>query len=87
MFGTLVDVKIAVDKLSCDDKNWTYAETKIERLKVYTILRNDPQATSVTQLQEAIVKANKSNNKVFCENILKINRTRIDVIVDAWKGR
>lgn len=87
MFGTLVDVKIAVDKLSCDDKNWTYAESNIERLKVYTILRSDPQATSISQLQEAIVKANKSNNKVFCEGILKINRTRIDVIVDAWKGR
>ena len=29
-FDNLVSVKIAVDKLSCDDKNWTDAETKIK---------------------------------------------------------
>ena len=87
MFDNLVSTKIAVEKLNCDDKNWTDAETKLQHLKVYTELRKDPQATSIAQLQEAISKAKASDKKLFCESILKINKTRIDVIVDAWRGR
>jgi uncharacterized protein YceK len=87
MFDNLVSTKIAVEKLNCDDKNWIDAETKIQHLKVYTELRKDPQATSIAQLQEAIAKAKGSDKKLFCETILKINKTRIDVIVDAWSGR
>jgi hypothetical protein len=87
MFDNLVSTKIAVEKLNCDDKNWADAESKIEHLKMYSQLRKDPQATSIEQLQEAIGKAKSSNNKLFCESILKINKARIDVVVDAWKGR
>ena len=87
MFDNLVSTKIAVEKLNCEDKNWTDAENKLQHLKVYTELRKDPQATSIAQLQEAINKAKASDKKLFCESILKINKTRIDVIVDAWRGR
>lgn len=87
LFDSLVSTKIAVNKLSCDDKNWTDAESKIQHLKVYSELRNDPQAKSIAQLEEAIGKAKASNSKTFCESILKINKTRIDVVVDAWRGR
>jgi len=87
MFNNLVSVKIAVDKLSCDDKNWSDAESKLQQLKMYSSYRKDPQAKSVSELDEAIGKAKKSDNKLFCESILKINKTRIDVVVDAWKGR
>jgi len=87
MFGNLVDVKISVDKLSCDDKNWNAALDKVHTLKVYSELRNDPQATSISQLEEALGKARDSSNKLFCESVLKINKTRIDVVADAWKGR
>ena len=87
MFNNLVSTKIAVEKLNCDDKNWADAENKIHQLKVYTDLRGDPQAKSIAQLEEAIGKAKASNNKLFCESILKVNKTRIDVVADAWKGR
>jgi len=87
MFNNLVSTKIAVEKLNCDDKNWADAENKIHQLKVYTDLRGDPQADSISQLEVAIGKAKNSDNKLFCESILKINKTRIDVVVDAWKGR
>jgi hypothetical protein len=87
MFDNLVSTKISIEKLNCDDKNWVDAETKLQHLKVYSELRKDPQATSIAQLQEAISKAKASDKKLFCESILKINKTRIDVIVDAWKGR
>lgn len=87
MFDNLISVKVAVDKLSCDDKNWNDAEGKIHHLKVYAELRKDPQATSIGQLEEALGKAKASNNKLFCEGVVKINKTRIDTVVDAWKGR
>ena len=87
MFDNLVSVKLAVDKLSCEDKNWTDAENKIQHLKVYAELRKDPQATSITQLEQAIEKAKISNNKVFCESLLNINKVRIDTVADAWRGR
>ena len=87
MFDNLVSVKLAVDKLSCEDKNWTDAENKIQHLKVYAELRKDPQAKSIAQLEEAIQKAKASNNKMFCDGFVKINKTRIDTTVDAWRGR
>ena len=87
MFDNLVSTKISVEKLNCEDKNWTDAEDKIQHLKVYAELRKDPQATSIAQLQEAISKAKASDKKLFCDSILKINKTRIDVIADAWRGR
>lgn len=87
MFDNLVQVKVAVDKLNCENKDWLDAQNKITHLKVYTEMRKDPQAYSVGQLGEAIEKAKQSNNKTFCESILRINKTRIDVIADAWRGR
>lgn len=87
LFNNLVEVKVAVDKLNCDNKDWTDAQNKITHLKVYTEMRKDPQANSVVQLGEAIEKAKQSNNKTFCESLLRINKTRIDVIADAWRGR
>lgn len=87
MFGELVDVKISVSKLTCTDKDWSTTFTQVERLKVYSQMRDDPQADAVTQLEESLTKANKSSNKTFCENLLKVNKTRIDVIAEAWSGR
>jgi hypothetical protein len=87
MFNSLVEVKIAVDKISCQNKDWSDAQNKIKHLKVYTQIRKDPQANSISQLEDAINKAKESKNDLFCENILKINRTRINVIAEAWEGR
>ena len=90
MFNQIVSVKISVDKLNCEQKdlnNWNDASNKIHHLAVYTDLRKDPQAQAIVQLQEALGKARDSKNKLFCENILKINKARIDVVVDAWRGR
>lgn len=81
-FNNLVEVKIAVDKLNCTDKNWNDAFTKIDKLKVYTTLRNDPQAPAVDSLEIALKKAQETKNEKFCESIIKLNKTRVDVITD-----
>ena len=88
MFGRLVDVKLAVNKLECGNPlYWQSTEDYIERLKVYAELRGDPQADAIGKLQDSIKKAGESKNKVFCESLVKANKVRIDVIVDAWRGR
>jgi hypothetical protein len=87
MFGDIVDIKIAADKLTCENKDWSYVESKVNRLKIYTQARDDAQANSIAQLQETLIKANKSNNKVFCQSALDISKVRIDVVIDVWKGR
>jgi hypothetical protein len=87
-FGTLVDLKISVDNLSCKNKdNWDTTFTQVTRLERYTELREDPQAKNIAQLKVALVKARESKNEVFCDSVLKVQRTRVDVITNAWRGR
>jgi len=87
-FSMLVNAKIDVDSLDCADKStWDYVIDDVNRLSVYTNLREDPQAESISQLKEALIKAKGSNNQLFCENIVKIQKTRIETIVSAWRGR
>jgi hypothetical protein len=87
-FGTLVDVKIGVDNLSCKNKeNWDVVFSNVTRLEKYTELREDPQAKNIAQLKVALVKARESKNEVFCDSVLKVQRTRVDVITNAWRGR
>jgi len=89
MFNNLVVVKMSVDGLDCNNKDtsWDVAIHNIQHLKIYAIYRNDPQAKSITELEDAVVKAKTTQNVKFCESILKINKTRIDVVADAWRGR
>ena len=87
-FGTLVDVKIGVDGLSCSDKsNWDSVLSNVTRLQKYTELREDPQAKNISQLKDALVKAKESKNDKFCESIVKVQKTRVDVVTNAWRGR
>jgi hypothetical protein len=38
-------------------------------------------------MEEALKKAKESKSALFCESIVKLNKTRVDVTIDAWKGR
>ena len=87
LFDNLVQVKVAIDKTNCQDKDWNQLYGKVEQLKVYASLRKDPQAKAIEDLESALKKANASSNEKFCENVLKINRVRVDTVADAWRGR
>lgn len=87
MFDHLVDVKIALNKTTCQNKEWTDLNRAVEKMKVYSELRDDPQAESAKNLEEALAKAQASKNDKFCESILKVSATRVDVIVKAWRER
>jgi hypothetical protein len=87
MFDQAVEIKLQLTKTDCVNKDWSTLNSKITKLSTYTTLRNDPQAESLKQLQEALKKANDSSNQKFCESVLNIQKSRVDVVLDAWKGR
>lgn len=88
MLDHLAYIKMNVNQLQCgEEKHWSEIGSKIQRLEIYTEWRADPQAPAVKSLKDSLKKAGDSKNKLFCESLLKINKTRIDVIADAWKGR
>lgn len=88
MFGQAVDVKVGLSKINCDDKsNWQPVLDKVETLKVYSSVRGDPQSDAFGKMEEALKKAKESKSNLFCESIVKLNRTRADVAIDGWKGR
>jgi len=88
MFGQAIDVKVGLSKITCEDKsNWQPVLDKVETLKVYSAERGDPQSDAFGKMEEALKKAKDSKSIVFCESIVKLNRTRADVAIDAWKGR
>jgi len=88
MFGQAIDVKVGLSKINCEDKsNWQPVLDKVETLKVYSFERGDPQSDAFGKMEEALKKAKDSKSALFCESIVKLNRTRADVAIDAWKGR
>lgn len=87
MFDQIVSIHVKVDQVNCSNKEWGDLMDKVHHLKVYTELREDPQSKAIAQLEEALQKAYNSKNEKFCESILKLNKTRIAVVEDAWKGR
>lgn len=87
MFDQIVAIQIKVNKVNCSNKDWGDLLDRVHHLKVYTQLRDDPQAKGIAQLEEALLKAYNSKNEKFCDSILKLNKTRIEVVEDAWKGR
>lgn len=89
LFGMLVDIKVSINELECGEnpQAWKAAQHQIQKLKVYTELRKDPQAEAVSKLYDAIKKAGDSQSVRFCQSVLKLNETRANVIADAWRGR
>lgn len=87
MFDQIVAIDVRVSKANCSTKEWGDLFDRVHHLKVYTELRGDPQAPAIGQLEEALLKAYNSKNEKFCDSVLKLNKTRIQVVEDAWKGR
>lgn len=88
MFSKLVDAKVSVSELSCENKdNWQPTLVAVNNLAVYTELRDDPQKENIKGLKEALVKARDTNNASFCRGILKTSAGRIDAAVKAWRDR
>ena len=83
----LIQVKQTLNMVECDrEDNWKDLLKQTKFLAMYTKFREDPQAKNAEQLDEALNKA-ANGSKPYCEATLKLNRTRIEVIEKAWRGR
>lgn len=90
MFGSLVSTKISVDALACEPKEqekWEEAKRNAYYLATYAKLRKDPQAENAEGLVEGLTKAEQSKNVKFCESALRLSKSRVQVISNAWSGR
>ena len=83
----LIQVKQTLNTVECGEQdNWKELLKQTKFLAMYTKFREDPQAKNAEQLDEALNKA-ANGSKPYCEATLKLNRTRIEVIEKAWRGR
>ena len=86
----LMDVKAKIETLTCgatkDLPRWQSTVDDLRWLNLYTEFRQDPQAKTVEELYIATQKA-REGSIAYCEATLKLQKTRIEVIESAWKGR
>jgi len=88
MFNNLIYIQTDLNKTTCaEPKNWDNLLDRVNHLKVYTHFRSEPQSQAIASLQESLLKAHSSKSVTFCESLLKLNKTRVEVTLDAWKGR
>ena len=88
MFDNLIYIQTDLNKATCaEPKNWDNLLDRVNHLKVYTHFRSEPQSQAIASLQESLLKAHSSKSVTFCESLLKLNKTRVEVTLDAWKGR
>ena len=87
--GRLITTKQKMESISCidkDEKEWQPLIDDLRWLNMYTEFRQDPQAKALEELYIAMQKA-KTGSTAYCEATLKLNKTRVQVIESAWKGR
>jgi hypothetical protein len=87
--GRLITAKQKMETVSCidkDDKEWQPLIDDLRWLNMYTEFRQDPQAKALDELYIAMQKA-KAGSTAYCEATVKLNKTRVQVIEKAWKGR
>ena len=83
----LIQVKQTLNTVECGEPdNWKDLLKQSKFLAMYATFREDPQAKNAEQLDEALNKA-YNGSKPYCEATLKLNKTRIEVIEKAWRGR
>ena len=88
MFDNLIYIQVDLNKATCaEPKNWNNLLDRVNHLKIYTHFRDEPQAKAIASLEESLIKAHSSKSVTFCESLLKLNKTRVEVTLDAWKGR
>lgn len=87
MFGALVDTDIAVERVNCENPNWTLAIDAATRLARFSEWRSDPQTENLKGLQAHTERMSRGGSKVFCEIGKKTAAQRIQAARSAWEGR
>ena len=84
-----VELKMEVNELSCKDQHhiiWDKVAYDANILAEYTSFRNDPQAENIEAVGKNI-KTALGKNQLICESFLKVAKTRLEIVNEAWSGR
>jgi hypothetical protein len=87
--AALTDISVQLDKVSCIDKDkneWQKLVDDVRWLDVHAAWKEDPQIKTINELYIAIQKA-KDGSTAYCDATIKLQKTRVQVLQKAWKGR
>lgn len=87
MFNQLVELSVKIEKINCDQPDWSHAMQAAENLDRYTEWRNDPQKDNIKGLYKHTQKMSAGGSKTFCELGKKTADQRIQAAKRAWEGR
>jgi hypothetical protein len=86
-FQQLVNIDIAVERVDCEQPDWSVTVQTTQQLAKNAAWREDPQADNLQGLHQHAVKMSTSSNKTFCEFGKKTAQERINAVKSAWAGR
>ena len=87
--AALTDIAVQLDKVSCIDKEkneWQKLVDDARWLDVHAGWKEDPQTKTIDELYVAVQKA-RDGSTAYCEATIKLQKTRVQVLQKAWKGR
>ena len=87
--AALTDIAVQLDKVSCIDKEkneWQKLVDDARWLDVHAGWKEDPQTKTVDELYKAVQKA-RDGSTAYCDTTIKLQKTRVQVLQKAWKGR
>jgi len=87
MFNSLVEIDLAVEKLSCEAPVWNTISPKVEQLARYAEWRSDPQTVNIKGLLLHTHRMEQGGSKTFCEIGKKTAQQRVQAVRKAWEGR
>lgn len=87
MFNKLVELSVKIEKINCDQPDWSQAVQIAETLDRYAEWRKDPQKDNIKGLYKHTQKMSAGGSKTFCELGKKTADQRIQAAKTAWEGR
>jgi hypothetical protein len=84
-----IELKMEVNELSCKEQYhiiWDKVEYDANILAEYANFRNDPQAENIEAVGKNI-KTALGKNQLICESFLKVAKTRLEIVNEAWSVR
>lgn len=89
LVSSWVDVKMAVDRVDCSQKDtgWSLAKDPAQRLYLLADFRADPQRDNLKGLRDHIDRMTQGGSKTFCELGKRTADARLSAAKTAWEGR
>lgn len=87
MFDHLVTLSISVERIDCENPDWSHIVEVSNHLSRYAAWRGDPQADNLKGLLNHAERMSNGGSKTFCTLGKKTATQRIEAARSAWEGR